>query len=99
MGRFVFRYLRQSINKTKSNCAQLTMDAQFCYNSPIEAPELFIPFLSIPSNASDMKLRTINDLVSSFGGTNLELGPFGLEIIFALKHAPFDASKLPLSDL
>ena len=62
------------------------MDAQFCYNSPIEAPELFIPFLSIPSNASDMKLRTIDDLVSSFGGTNLELGPFGLEIIFALKH-------------
>ena len=53
------------------------MNIEFFYDAPTNYTEVFEPFLSIPSISSDIKLRTFDDYVSSFGNDDFGIGKFG----------------------
>ena len=55
------------------------MNIEFFYDAPTNYTEVFEPFLSIPSISSDIKLRTFDDYVSSFGNDDFGIGIFGCE--------------------
>ncbi|PAV20125.1 FAD-binding domain-containing [Pyrrhoderma noxium] len=71
---------------------EFVMNIEFFYDAPTNYSEVFEPFLSIPSISSDIKLRTFDNYVSSFGNDDFGIGKFG----FISHTVPISKYPVPL---